>query len=77
MKKPAKPPSSERTLTRYVGAYARETGVDVARVRRLISFMAIAGALQQAESGDGEAPRFVVKGGVALELRLRDRARAT
>lgn len=71
-----KPPTSERTLARYVAAHARETGADVARVRRLISFMALAGALRQAVRGE-EAPRFVIKGGVALELRLRDRARAT
>jgi hypothetical protein len=77
MKKPVRPPASERTLTRYVVAYARESGVDVARVRRLISFMAIVGALKQATGGDGAVPAFVVKGGVALELRLRDRARAT
>lgn len=70
-----KPPSTERTLARYVAAHARETGSDVARVRRLVSFMVMAGALRQA--GEGPSPRFVVKGGVALELRLRDRARAT
>lgn len=71
-----KPPTSERTLARYVAAHARETGADVARVRRLISFMALAGALRQAVRGEA-APRFVIKGGVALELRLPDRARAT
>ncbi|HYR11243.1 MAG TPA: nucleotidyl transferase AbiEii/AbiGii toxin family protein, partial [Longimicrobium sp.] len=49
----------------------------MARVRRLISFMALAGALRQALRGDDAGPRFVIKGGVALELRLRDRARAT
>jgi hypothetical protein len=72
-----KTPTSERTLARYVAAHARETGADVARVRRLISFMALAGALRQALRGDEAGPRFVIKGGVALELRLRDRARAT
>jgi hypothetical protein len=56
MSKPARPPVSERTLTRYVTAYARRKAVDVVRVRRTLSFMALAGA---------------------LELRLRDRARAT
>jgi hypothetical protein len=64
-------------LGTYVNAYARQTGVDVARVRRLISFMAIAGALRQAAPGEGGEPSFVVKGGVALELRFRSRARAT
>ena len=77
MKRPVKPPVSERTLTKYVTAYARETGADVARVRRLISFMVMAGALRQAVGGDGDSPRFIIKGGVALELRLRDKARAT
>jgi hypothetical protein len=77
VKKPVRPPVSERTLTKYVIAYARETGADVARVRRGISFMAIAGALRQTPRDSGDAPAFVLKGGVALELRLRDRARAT
>lgn len=38
--------------------------------------MALGGALEQA-GFDGEGPKFSVKGGVALELRLRGRARAT
>ena len=37
--------------------------------------MILAGVLERATGADG--PRFIVKGGVALELRLRDRARAT
>jgi hypothetical protein len=37
--------------------------------------MIMAGALDRATASD--TPRFIVKGGVALELRLRDRARAT
>ena len=37
--------------------------------------MIMAGVLERA--ADGGNPRFIVKGGVALELRLRDRARAT
>lgn len=77
MTKPVRPPTSERTLTRYVVAYARRNDVDVARVRRLISFMALAGTLRHAGRGPDGSPAFVVKGGVALELRLRDRARAT
>lgn len=76
MTEPVRPPVSERMLTRYVTAYARRSDTDVARVRRLISFMALAGALRQGRDEVGR-PAFVVKGGVALELRLRDRARAT
>jgi nucleotidyltransferase AbiEii toxin of type IV toxin-antitoxin system len=37
--------------------------------------MITAGVLERA-AGDGH-PQFVIKGGVALELRLRDQARAT
>lgn len=37
--------------------------------------MILAGVLERATGAD--VPRFIVKGGVALELRLRDRARAT
>jgi hypothetical protein len=77
MKKPVRPPASERVLTRYVTAFARRNDTDVVRVRRLISFMALAGALRQAKRDGEGAPAFVVKGGVALELRMRDRARAT
>lgn len=77
MSKPVPPPASERTLTRYVVAYARRADADVARVRRLISFMALAGALRQARREEDGGPAFVIKGGVALELRLRNQARAT
>lgn len=72
-----KGPKSERQLTKYVAAYARETGQSVTRVRTLISFMAIAGALRESAINRGDSPKFIVKGGVALEMRLRDRARAT
>jgi hypothetical protein len=37
--------------------------------------MIMAGVLDRATNAD--SPLFIVKGGVALELRLRDRARAT
>jgi hypothetical protein len=63
-------------LSRWADAYARQIGEDVARVRRWISFMALGGALEQA-GFFGDGPRFSIKGGVALELRLQGRARAT
>lgn len=51
-------------------------GLAVGQVRHWISFMMLSGALDDAARRlDG--PRFVVKGGVALELRLPGRARAT
>lgn len=70
------PPRSPDMLSRWVDAYARQAGHDVARVRRWISFMALGGALERADFS-GEGPRFGIKGGVAIELRLPGRARAT
>lgn len=74
-KRPTGPPPSAGVLARYAQAYAREVGVAEGRVRAWVAYMIMAGALERATGVDG--PQFIVKGGVALELRLRDRARAT
>jgi Nucleotidyl transferase AbiEii toxin, Type IV TA system len=74
-KRPTEPPPSAGVLARYAQAYARDLGVAEGRVRAWVAYMIMAGVLERA--ADGEPPRFIVKGGVALELRLRDRARAT
>ena len=70
------PPKSHQMLSRWADGYARQIGEDVARVRRWIAYMALGGALERA-GFYGDGPRFTIKGGVALELRLRTRARAT
>ena len=62
-------------LAKYAQAYARDAGVSEGRVRAWIAYMILAGVLERAAVGG--TPHFSVKGGVALELRLRDRARAT
>jgi hypothetical protein len=74
-KPPTGPPPSAGVLAKYAQAYAREAGVSEGRVRGWVSYMIMAGVLERSAVGGG--PRFIVKGGVALELRLRDRARAT
>jgi hypothetical protein len=74
-KRPAGPPPSAGVLARYAQAYAREIGVAEGRVRAWVAYMIMAGVLERTTGADG--PKFMVKGGVALELRLRDRARAT
>jgi len=74
-KPPSGPPPSAGVLARYAQAYARELGVADGRVRAWVAYMIMAGVLERNESAG--SPRFIVKGGVALELRLRDRARAT
>jgi hypothetical protein len=59
-----------------VRAYAREYGLAEKRVRDWIAYMAICGALERA-GAPGQSPPHYVKGGIALELRLAGRARAT
>lgn len=77
MSAPSKPPpKSHQMLSRWADGYARRIGEDVARVRRWIAYMALGGALERA-GFYGDGPRFTIKGGVALEMRLRTRARAT
>lgn len=59
-----------------VETYAREHTVPQARVRRLISSLALIGPLQRI-TDERDDPRFLVKGGVAMELRLGVEARST
>jgi Nucleotidyl transferase AbiEii toxin, Type IV TA system len=74
-KPPAGPPPSAGVLAKYVLAYARASNLAEGRVRAWISYMITAGMLERATTA-GQLS-FVIKGGVALELRLRNRARAT
>ena len=75
-KKPEGAPPSAGVLARYSRAYAQETGVAERRVRAWVAYMALAGVLERfAIAADGY--QFTIKGGVALELRIRERARAT
>ncbi|HET7232544.1 MAG TPA: nucleotidyl transferase AbiEii/AbiGii toxin family protein [Longimicrobium sp.] len=69
------PPRTHQMLSRWAELYARQLGQDSARVRRWVAYMALGGALGR-ETANGQ-PRFALKGGVALELRLGTRARAT
>src|SRR4051812_48781681 len=73
-KPPKGPPRSAGELAKYVQAYARDNEVAEGRVRSWIAYMVVAGIL---ERGTADGYRFTLKGGVALELRLRERARAT
>lgn len=63
-------------LEQLIGRYSRDEGVAADRVRRWVSTMALLGALERA-APDRAQPRFVLKGGVAIELRVRTGARAT
>jgi hypothetical protein len=72
MTKPKAPERLEKRLARV----AREQGVDQERLRRWVSFLALCGALDRAIQADVLAG-YCIKGGVAMELRFADRARAT
>ncbi len=69
-------PRSEGELAKRVRVYARRQHLAEGRVRRWISHMVLCGAFIERAQGASQ-PDFLVKGGVALELRLPGRARAT
>lgn len=75
LRRPATP-QTRTALEQLVGRYAKHYQVPQARIRNWISFMVQAGALERMQDDSGNCA-FVIKGGVALELRLRLRARAT
>lgn len=70
------PPRSAGVLTKWVDAFARERGLTSKRVRDWVSYMVLGGQLEKARKAEG-GPRFIIKGAVALEMRLPSKARAT
>lgn len=74
-KPPRNPPSQRGHLERLIDQYARANGIAAERVRRWLSTMALIGTLETVTLD--ERPRFLIKGGVAIELRLGLRARTT
>src|SRR4051812_37562561 len=72
----SKAPHNVHVLQRWVGEHAKATGVAHQRLQRWISFMVVAAVLDTIRDEDN-APVFVLKGGVAMELRLGLQARAT
>lgn len=68
------PPARAQVLSVWIDRYAKQAGVTADRVRRLLAFEFVLAAFEQTSGGD---PQVVIKGGVAMELRLRLRGRAT
>jgi hypothetical protein len=62
----------EKTLARV----AKEQGLAQERLRRWVSFLALCGVLERAV-GEGILYNYYLKGGVAMELRFAESARAT
>jgi len=69
-------PKTEKHLGQLVAQYADATGMAVRRVRLRVSAMAFVGALERVREEDSPR-RFLIKGGMACELRFQDKARAT
>lgn len=73
-RRPERQPTQKAHLERLVAHYGKLSGIAPARVRRWLSVMVLLGALDRVREAD---PVFLLKGGVAMELRLLGRARAT
>jgi hypothetical protein len=71
-----KAPHSVSVIERWVGEDAREQGILVGRLQRWVQFMVLLAALDRVRDGRDD-PLFLLKGGTAMELRLRLRARTT
>ena len=67
-----RPERLEKALARV----AREQGIDQERLRRWVSFLALCGVLERAVA-EGVIGSYYLKGGVAMELRFAQLARAT
>jgi hypothetical protein len=69
-------PGDVSHLQRLIGSHAVERGMPPARLQRWLNAMIVTAVLDRVRDEDGE-PIFLLKGGVAMELRLQLRARAT
>jgi hypothetical protein len=72
----SKAPHGVSVLQRWVREAEEATGVVVLRQQRWVSYMVLASMLDTVRDATG-APLFLVKGGVAMELRFDIAARAT
>jgi len=63
-------------LEKALARVAREQGIDQERLRRWVSFLALCGVLEQAVA-ESVIASYYLKGGVAMELRFAQLARAT
>ena len=69
-------PRPPERLEKILARGAHDQGIDQERLRRWVSFLAICGVLELA-TAEGLLGGYYLKGGVAMELRFAQRARAT
>lgn len=72
-----KPPFDVNVIGRWLGEASAQSGVAAGRLRRWLGFMVVAAMLDSARHAEDGEPLFLVKGGVAMELRIDTGARAT
>jgi hypothetical protein len=72
-----KPPHNINVLERWLSEASKHSGVAAGRLRRWLGFMIVAAMLDNARDPDDGQPLFLIKGGVAMELRIDIGARAT
>lgn len=71
-----KPPKTKARLDQLITQWQKDSGTPAARLNLRIAAMMLAGALTRVVDPDGEAV-FATKGGIAMELWMGGRARAT
>jgi len=71
-----KTPKTKGRLEQLITQWQKDSGQPVARLNMRIAAMMLAGALARVVDPDGQG-LFATKGGIAMELRMGDRARAT
>jgi hypothetical protein len=76
LRPPKGQPKTEKHLGQLVARYAEDAGLALRRVRLQISAMAFVGALERVREEDSHQ-RFLIKGGMACELRFQEKARTT
>jgi hypothetical protein len=72
----AKVPANVNVLRASVDRYAKASGLGIKRVQQRVFTELVVGLLDNAKS-KGVIPLYVIKGGMALELRFGIRARAS
>ncbi len=64
-------------LERWLTEASKQSGVAAGRLRRWLGFMVVPAMLDEARHADDGEPLFLIKGGVAMELRVDTGTRAT
>jgi len=75
-KQQPKAPKTKARLEQLITQWQKDSGQPVARLNLRIAATMLAGALARVVDPDGQG-LFATKGGIAMELRMGDRARAT